>query len=328
VSRSLCNDLAAAYRSTFVIQCLDLDKLLALRVLFPALHQGSTRLHVDFDCATKHIIGRGYASVPLTESVISRLSTCADLHVGVGIPTPAPPPAQSLPVGLASCVAQSMPSTSVVIGDDELTGLNRTSELLRQALHELWRWPALIERLPKKHTATGLTTSQELRLFQRCAELPLASQARFALLWMNESALQVRCSDVTATARRRHDRSEGLGSTVSSRFLTGWHRMWNHQDDGRLWSKDPAVSRTGEFPAVTSTGDLRSSNTWMELAQLGKGFLPGIDTDPLGTGHVLSKVSCCTDDGSLRWHGSSLTEPSEPSRMMSPPPQLRSSTHF
>ena len=202
--------------------------------------------------------------------------------------------------------------------------------MLRQALHEVGRWPTLIERLPKKYTATGLTTSQELRLFQRCAELPFASQARFTLLWMNESAIQVRCSDVT-TAARSHDHSEGSThtSSVSKRFLTGWHRMWNDQDDGGLWSKEPAVSRTGDFPTFTSTGDLSSTNTWLELAQLGKGFLPGIDADPLGSGHVLSKVSCCNDDGSLRWHGSALTESSEPSRMYNVHTSAAAwSTHF
>ena len=336
VSRAMCEALAEAYRSTFAIECLDLDKLLALSGRFPALRQGSHRLHVEFDCAAKHVLGWGHAGEGsgflLTESVISRLSTSADWHVGIGISTPASPLSQSnvsLPVSLASCVAQSLPSASIVVGNDELAGLNRSSQLLRQALHEVWRWPTLVERLPKKYAATGLTTSQELRLFQHCAELPLASQARFTLLWINESALQVRCSDVKTTARR-HDRSESSThtSSVSSRFLTGWHPMWNHQDDGRLWIKEPAVSRTGDFPTFTKTGDLSSANTWLELAQLGKGFLPGIDADPLGSGHVLSKVSCCNDDGSLRWHGSALTELVEPSGMMSPLLQLRSPTHF
>jgi hypothetical protein len=115
-----------------------------------------------------------------------------------------------------------------VISDDQLVGLDRTqsSELLLPALREIWRWPGLVERLPKRKTATGLTTSQLLRLLKHCAELPAESQTLFTLFWMNESALRVRCSDVTTAAslRTRDPRGDSAGkSHVCDRFATHWN---------------------------------------------------------------------------------------------------------
>ena len=333
-----CADLVVAYRSMFAIQCVELDEVLRMRR--HKERKGSPRLHADFDCETKMCIYRDHSNshantafvVLLEESILS-FTKSADFHVGVGLST------HAFPVRLSSCFPEGMPHASIVISDDQLVGLDRTqsSELLLPALHEIWRWPGLVERLPKKKTATGLTTSQVLRLLEHCAELPAESQTLFTLFWMNESALQVRCSDVTTAVplHTRDPRGDTAGkSHVCDRFATHWNPEgwlgYKTDDQPRLATR----KRSGLFLRdgrllESVTGDLSKPSVVTELAaRLGKGFLPGLDGDPnpLQSGHVLSKVSCCTDDGSLRWHSSAVSESFEPFRMC-PLSQLHVKVH-
>ena len=106
---------------------------------------------------------------------------------------------------------------------------------------------------------------------------------------------------------------------VTGSLHTGTQKAGYKTDEQtRLATRKRSGIFLGEGRLLESvTGDLSKPSVVTELAaRLGKGFLPGLDGDPnpLQSGHVLSKVSCCTDDGSLRWHGSAVSESFEPFR--------------
>jgi hypothetical protein len=275
-----------------------------------------------FECATKTVYSELNAGVEQSMRVVllpvalgellwSRL-THADFHVGVGISRLA------LPIGLAQCVGESQPSANIVLGDDQPAGLDRIAALFRQGLQNIGLWPAIFaERLPRKRTSTGLTGSQKLRLVEHCKALPAESHTTFTLVWMNESALQVHCTDVMAAADRLLDRTDLVPDADVSgrprRFMTHWREDWGPFADGHLYRalhtglhSYNGNPNSGASVRRNITKDIDQPEIVEELSRHGKGFLPGLSEDPLDVGHVLSKVSCCTDDGSLRWHTATM----------------------